>query len=52
MKRLARMIVILYPVAWRRRYGDELNALIEDSGSGWRVVLDLLKEAVKMQFKT
>lgn len=25
----------LYPAAWRNRYGDEMDALIEDEGCGW-----------------
>jgi len=26
----------LYPRAWRERYGDEVLALVEQSGGGWR----------------
>jgi hypothetical protein len=52
IKRLAWMMAALYPAAWKKRYGDELDALIEDAGGGWRVISDLLKEAVKMQLKT
>jgi hypothetical protein len=52
MKRLARMMAALYPAAWKKRYGDELDALIEDAGGGWHIIFDLLKEAMKMQLKT
>ncbi len=44
MNRLTRIIIGLYPTAWKKRYGDELDALIEDSGVDWRVLFDLLKE--------
>jgi hypothetical protein len=52
MKRLTLLVLWLYPHAWRRRYRAELEALIEDSGSGWRVIADLLKESLKMQLTT
>ena len=41
----------LYPAWWRRRYGTELQALVEDSGPTWRTVLDLGKEAMAMQLR-
>jgi hypothetical protein len=50
MKRLARWTMRLYPVRWRRRYGDEVDALVSDAGADARVVADLLKGAVRMQF--
>ncbi len=49
MKRLALLLIRLYPAAWRKRYGRELGVLLEDSGTGWFVIVDLLKEAIKMQ---
>lgn len=52
MKRLARMMVALYPAWWGRCYGDGLEALIEDSGSGLFAAVDVLKEAMRMQIKT
>jgi hypothetical protein len=52
VKRLARLIVRLYPAMWRRRYGGELEALLDGSGSGWFVIVDLLKEATRMQLTT
>lgn len=36
----------LYPTAWRERYGDELDALIEDEGDSWHTILDLAKAAL------
>ncbi|MGE3344696.1 MAG: hypothetical protein AB7L71_14795, partial [Vicinamibacterales bacterium] len=43
-----RLIVRLYPRAWRQRYGDELEALIEDTGPGWRVAADVARGAAMM----
>jgi hypothetical protein len=49
MNRLARLAIRLYPASWRTRYGAELEALIQDSGPGWRAVLDLTKGALTMR---
>lgn len=48
MTRLPRWAARLYPPAWRARYGDELDALIEDAGAGWRDLGDVLKGAFRM----
>jgi hypothetical protein len=52
MTRLVRFIVCLYPRAWRRRYGPELEALIDDMGADGRVLFDVLIGAVTMQIRT
>lgn len=44
--RLARFILRLYPLAYRRRYGDEMRALLEDRPPTTRAVLDLLRGAL------
>ncbi len=31
----------LYPADWRARYGDEMDALIEEEGGGWRQMIDI-----------
>jgi hypothetical protein len=49
MKRLLRFLIRLYPTWWRRRYGRELEALLEDSGSGSRDAWDLFQGAMEMQ---
>ena len=49
MKRVLRFLIYLYPACWRRRYGRELEALLEDSGSRWRDVWDLFRGAMEMQ---
>ena len=46
MKRLAILIARLYPLAWRRRYGQELDPLIEDSKPGLSGLIDMLKGAL------
>ena len=43
-----RFIARLYPRSWRQRYGAELDALIEDTGPGWRVAMDLARGAAIM----
>jgi uncharacterized protein involved in exopolysaccharide biosynthesis len=52
MKLVLRVLIRLYPAWWRRRYGKELEALLEDSGSGSRDVWDLIRGAMEMQIKT
>ncbi|HWE48258.1 MAG TPA: hypothetical protein VG273_00610 [Bryobacteraceae bacterium] len=49
MRRVAKLVIRLYPRQWRARYGEEFETLIEDSSPGWRAMLDLLKEAIRMQ---
>jgi len=49
MRRVAQALVRLYPTQWRERYGEEFEALIEDSSPGWRATFDLVKGALKMQ---
>jgi hypothetical protein len=50
MKRIVRFLIRLYPAWWRRRYGGEMEALLEDSGScdAW----DLFRGAMEIQMKT
>ena len=42
----ARAALSLYPPAWRARYGDEVRALLEDSGGGPRAAVSLAWHAV------
>lgn len=44
--RLARLALALYPLAYRRRYGEEMAALLEDSGASPREVADLARGAL------
>jgi MFS family permease len=43
---LARAALALYPAAWRARYGDEVRALLDDSGADLRTVASLACRAV------
>jgi hypothetical protein len=45
-KRLARLALNLYPLAYRRRYGDEMQALLDDRPANARTVLDLIRGAL------
>ena len=40
-----RWLLKLYPPAWRRRYEDEMAALLEDQRAGRRTVIDLIRGA-------
>jgi hypothetical protein len=45
--RLARLALALYPLAYRRRYGEEMEALVEDQGASPRAVADLARGALR-----
>jgi hypothetical protein len=45
-RRLAKVALALYPVAFRRRYGEEMLALVEDSPASSRTTFDLLRGAL------
>jgi LPS O-antigen subunit length determinant protein (WzzB/FepE family) len=49
MKRLTRCLIRLYPASWHARYGEELEALLEDCHASLPDKFDLLKGALKMQ---
>ena len=51
MKRVLWFLIYLYPAWWRGRYGRELEALLEDSGSRWRDVWDLFRGAMEMRMQ-
>ena len=51
MKPWIRFATTLYPVAWRRRYGAEFVALLEDIQPGARDFLNILRGAILMHFK-
>ena len=36
MKRVALLLIRLYPANWRARYGEEFKALLEESSAGFR----------------
>jgi hypothetical protein len=41
MKRIMRFLVRLYPSSWRKRYGAEFDALLEDAMPTARDTFDL-----------
>jgi hypothetical protein len=45
--RVARLLVRLYPHAWRDRYGDEFLALTEDTDLGWWRACDVVSAAAE-----
>jgi hypothetical protein len=42
----ARAALALYPAAWRARYGDEVRALLDDSGADLRTIASLAWQAM------
>lgn len=47
MKPLSRSVLVhLYPARWRRRYGDEFRAVLDDEPLGPRLVMDVLVGAI------
>lgn len=49
MNRVLRAVYRLYPRWWWRRYGDELEALVEDSRATWPVVANLAVGALAVR---
>jgi hypothetical protein len=52
MKRAMRLMARLYPSSWRKRYGSEFDALLEDSKPSAHDAFDVLYGALKMQMTT
>jgi hypothetical protein len=49
--RFARLALALYPLAYRRRYGEEMEALLEDQGPSPAAVADLLRGAARAHLR-
>ena len=49
MKRLIRFIAKMYPESWRERYGEEFQALLDDTHTDGRIALDVLQGALRMR---
>lgn len=45
MRRLANLALLAYPLAYRRRYGEEMRALLDDVPADGRAVVDLFRGA-------
>jgi uncharacterized protein involved in exopolysaccharide biosynthesis len=52
MRQLIRWAARLYPAAWRERYGEELDALVEDIQPQWEDLFNVLLGALRMQMTT
>ena len=48
---LSRQALLLYPLAYQRRYGEEMRALLEDQPASARTVFDLLKGAARAHLR-
>jgi len=49
MRHVVRFLIRLYPANWRERYGEEFEALLEDSPVSFSGIFDLVKGAMKMR---
>jgi hypothetical protein len=49
--RLVRLALALYPLAYRRRYGAEMAALVEDQGASPRAAVDLARGALRAHLR-
>lgn len=49
MKAMAHWMLKLYPKAWRKRYEDEMLALMAEHTVTWRTLVDLVRGAAKAQ---
>lgn len=45
------LLLSLYPKAWRDQYGEEYEALLEDTGMSAATVFDIVKAACLLRFK-
>jgi len=52
MRQLIRWTARLYPAPWRERYGEELDALVEDIQPQWKDLFNVLLGALRMQMTT
>ncbi len=48
MRRLIRLAAKLYPGPWRDRYGEEVEALLDETGVHGRIAFNVLTGAVLM----
>ena len=51
MRPWLRWSAYLYPRAWRERYGEEFEALLEQVDAGWGPFADVVRGALSMQIK-
>lgn len=51
MNAITRLVLRLYPKRWRQRYGMEMEAVIEETGSSWRTLADVVRSAAVMRLR-
>jgi hypothetical protein len=51
MKRIFQLAIRVYPADWRKKYGTEFQALLDDVEPSWRAVFDVLQGGVHMRLK-
>jgi len=51
MKTAINAVIWLYPKAWRNRYQDEFDALLDEVPPTWHALFDVFGGALKMQMK-
>ena len=51
MKHWNRLITKLYPRAWRNRYGEEFQALLEEVPPGWRPLFNVIWSGLATQVR-
>ena len=49
MRRWLKLAARLYPRAWRERYGEEFDAVLQDYQPGWREFANVIAGALSMQ---
>jgi hypothetical protein len=52
MRRWIGLAARLYPAEWRRRYGAEFDALLDDAGLQWRDLADVVRGALIVRLTT
>jgi hypothetical protein len=52
MMRGIRWVLRLYPRAWRARYGEEFEALLEQTGLGWKDLINAAGGAMQMRVRS
>ena len=51
MKRIFQLAFWAYPADWRKKYGAEFQALLDDVRPSWKAIFDVLRGGVQMQLK-
>jgi hypothetical protein len=52
MRQILKVLILLYPKAWRKRYANEFDALLDAVPPTWSTLSDVFRGAMKMQMKS